>query len=281
MEPSYHLYPRPRILVSPCLAQVACRYDATTNPCPALGELAPWVSLIDLCPEVEAGLPVPRPPMQYVKKGASLTLRRELDATDLLPGLAAWAASRVKQLGALEGGIFKARSPSCAIGDCKLHQDTFDGPLLGQVPGFFVQALAQARPNLALITEEDLLAPGQRNLFLTQAFVLARYRQASDIDGFLAQHAFWLQLYEDAGGLLHQAARMGRDAFAQALRPALSKPLQVQKVAEMLALQARIPVPNGLNSTDFAHWGQGLVLKYGKKFPWITLIFYPFPPQLA
>lgn len=280
MHPSDNLYPRPRILVSPCLNQVACRYDATDSPSPAVKALAPWVDLVNLCPEVEAGLSVPRPPMQYVLQGATLTLRQEQDATDLLPQLAAWAGPKVRDLNLLAGGIFKARSPSCAIDDCKLHQDSFNGPVTGQVPGFFVQALAKAQPGLAVINEDGFNNPAQRAAFLTQVFVVARY-EVYERELFLSQHAPWLLLYEVAGGPLNQAARNGKEAFSLALRQALLQPPQWRRVADFLAQQVGCAIPQSLNEVEFSRWGQGLVLKYSKKFPWMTLIFHPFPPELA
>lgn len=279
MHQAFLPYPQPRLLVSPCLLQVACRYDGTDHPCPAARDLAPWVEFLPLCPEVEAGMPVPRPPMKFVAQGEQVLLQREQEATDLLPGLADWAATEVHQLPPLEGALLKARSPSCAWADCKLHQGSFHGPLVGQRPGFFAQALLQARPGLAVCNEEQLVLPSQRHAFLTQLFVLARFRQAASGQDFLTQHEGWLALVDNGAGVLRQAASQGATAFGQALAVALTNPPQVQRAADQLARRLGLP-PQPLDSAGFARWGQELVLIYGKKFPWIELIFYPFPREL-
>ncbi|OLP58711.1 purine-nucleoside phosphorylase [Xaviernesmea oryzae] len=61
-----------KILVSACLLGHAVRYDGTAKPLlhPLLARWQAEGRLVTLCPEVSAGLPVPRPPAE-IEPGAS------------------------------------------------------------------------------------------------------------------------------------------------------------------------------------------------------------------
>ena len=56
---------KPKIGVSRCLLGDAVRYDGQSKPCTlVIDKLAEHFELTSICPEVEAGLPIPRPPVQ-------------------------------------------------------------------------------------------------------------------------------------------------------------------------------------------------------------------------
>ncbi|MDA3870317.1 MAG: DUF523 domain-containing protein, partial [Gammaproteobacteria bacterium] len=55
----------PKIGISRCLLGDPVRYDGQSKPrTTAIDQLADHFQLIAICPEVEAGLPIPRPPVQ-------------------------------------------------------------------------------------------------------------------------------------------------------------------------------------------------------------------------
>ena len=59
------------ILISRCLLGVPCRYDGKSVPVPGLEEALTRAghTLIPVCPEVDGGLPTPRPPAELQSDG--------------------------------------------------------------------------------------------------------------------------------------------------------------------------------------------------------------------
>ena len=107
-----------KIGVSSCLLGNAVRYDGGHKLDiylrDTLGKLVEWVPI---CPEVEAGLTVPREPMQLAGDRAAprlLTIQTGIDHTERV---AQWAHARLVRLEKedLCGYVFKARSPSCGV----------------------------------------------------------------------------------------------------------------------------------------------------------------------
>ncbi len=133
---------RPRVLVSRCLLHQDCRYDGGDNRCPALMNLCTrgFFEVVSVCPEVELGMPTPRMPIDLVVTSAGTRLysrnRRE-DWTDRMRTL---CSRRVRDLGAIDAAILKAKSPSCGNGTTKRY--AMDGLRLDQSgDGFLVDCL--------------------------------------------------------------------------------------------------------------------------------------------
>src|SRR5512136_2016262 len=98
------------IIVSACLAGVACRYDGGAKPCAAVICLVAEGQAIPVCPEQLGGLPTPRLPAEQVgdrvirKDGMDVTAEFERGAQEAL---------KVARLVGAKTAILKARSPSC------------------------------------------------------------------------------------------------------------------------------------------------------------------------
>ena len=107
-----------KIGISACLLGENVRYDGGNRFDAGLAQaLGPLVTWVPVCPEVEAGLGVPREPMHLVGSSGGtrlVTIKTGLDHTELMEE---WAARRLGELGGekLSGFIFKSRSPSCAL----------------------------------------------------------------------------------------------------------------------------------------------------------------------
>lgn len=152
---------KPRLLVSQCLIGDKVRYDGAHKN---QSNLAPLWALVDLqaqCPEVAAGMGVPRAPIRrQLHRGSerlALAQTGEIIATNLAQTCDALSASLAYNLTnnkQLCGAILKARSPSCGIADSGLF--SLSGELLEQGDGVFVQRLRQANPRLLLVNEEQL-----------------------------------------------------------------------------------------------------------------------------
>ncbi len=138
---------RPLLLVSACLAGEACRYDGCASAIPRLAALAEAGLALAVCPELEGGLSVPRPPCE-LRDGRVLTR----DGRDLTAEFKAGAA-RVLDL-ALAGGIalavLKENSPSC--GSVMIHDGNFSGKL---VPGRGIAAALLGDHGIQIRNEHD------------------------------------------------------------------------------------------------------------------------------
>ena len=102
------------IVVSACLAGVACRYDGTAFSCPPLAAMVESGQAIAVCPEVLGGLPIPRPPAEMRRDGRIVTATgQDLTKAYRTGGLAAVDIAVQNQC---ELAILKSRSPSCGVG---------------------------------------------------------------------------------------------------------------------------------------------------------------------
>lgn len=147
--------PRPRYVVSGCLAGLSCRYDGGSNPCPEVVKLVEAGLAVPVCPESLSGLPVPRPPCEQVQEapgedrirvlsrdGADVTAAFELGARRALDAALATGC---------RAAILKARSPSCGVG--AVYDGTFSHRLR---PGDGLWARLLREAGFSLRTEDDL-----------------------------------------------------------------------------------------------------------------------------
>ena len=165
--------PRTRIAVSGCLLGEAVRYDGghrqSDYVTDALGRV---FELVSECPEVGIGLGVPRPKIRLERgeAGARLLGSRDEDLTPLMDGYAREAAERFRGAG-VAGVVLKSRSPSCGMGNVKLHGN---GIVLAEDgTGIFASGLAAALPDAPRISEVDLERPARRDHWLTRVFAFA------------------------------------------------------------------------------------------------------------
>jgi len=156
-----------KIGISACLLGKNVRYDGGNrleqSLLDALGPLVEWVPL---CPEVAAGMSVPREPMQLVEHGGRthlITIGKKIDRTDAFLSRATVLLMQLEQEG-VRGFVFKARSPSCGIRDVPLFSET--GEVLGKRSGLFTDAVCCRFPFVLLEDEEQMRDPGIRAAFL-------------------------------------------------------------------------------------------------------------------
>lgn len=154
---------RPLVAISACLLGQPVRYDGGHKYQSQIDQhLSPWLDWYPLCPEMDAGLGAPRPPVQLVHSdgqlralGVGLT---DLDITSQLHNSSCELLRQLQQLPNLCGVIVKSRSPSCGLGSTPIHNSARDPTHLGS--GLFSQLLAQ----LAFLpcVEETWLANAKR-----------------------------------------------------------------------------------------------------------------------
>ncbi|MDP2360571.1 MAG: DUF523 domain-containing protein [bacterium] len=177
----------PKVLVSRCLTGERCRHDGAARPAAAL-ELLPrhWL-LLDLCPESDLGMGVPRPPIGLLTEGGRLRLVERNGGRDWTEEMESWCAllARVLVADGVAGAVLKARSPSCGLGDADLFSSralmAWPGPpeaaLRRDADGLLTLALRAHDGGLPLIGDESLAGEAARARFIEA--VERRHRAAA------------------------------------------------------------------------------------------------------
>lgn len=162
--------------ISACLLGEKVRYDGGHKKdryiTRTLGKRFVWVPV---CPEVEAGLSIPREPMQLVGTKVCPRLVVITSGIELTRVLNDWAGKKVKKLDKekLCGFILKSRSPSCAINDADIFMSS--GKKKGKTAGLFSAMVMKHDPLLPLINEEDLADPVLRKNFIERVFLYKQW----------------------------------------------------------------------------------------------------------
>ncbi|MBU8932627.1 MAG: DUF523 domain-containing protein [candidate division Zixibacteria bacterium] len=167
------------IAVSACLLGHKVRYDGEHRRHEWIANrLAQRVKLLPICPELDAGLSVPREPIDLIGEiGNPRAIGRESE-TDLTDKLRQSASIRLqkKDIKHFSAFIFKDKSPSCAIRGEKIILKS--GRIVRKGTGIFAAELMRRYPQLPVIHAIDLDDDHKRESFMTH--VLAYHRQQAD-----------------------------------------------------------------------------------------------------
>jgi uncharacterized protein YbbK (DUF523 family) len=117
---------RPRIVVSRCLGYEACRYNGEIISVNWRIELEKVVDVIPVCPEVLAGLGVPRLPINLYRKDGQVYVIQDETGLDLTETLETASDDFLSTLGDIDAFVLKSKSPSCGLGTTKIREgDSF------------------------------------------------------------------------------------------------------------------------------------------------------------
>ena len=163
-----------KIGISGCLIGEKVRYDGGhKRNSMIVDSLAPVATLIPICPEVELGMGVPRPPLALVKdmSGDVRMITRDGGNHDFTYRMEQFAVQIcIGRLCGISGYIFKARSPSCGVGDVPVHNVCGDVVLENSF-GLYARSIHQIMPNLPITDEKRLATPADIDHFVERAFV--------------------------------------------------------------------------------------------------------------
>ena len=165
---------KPVIAISSCLLGNRVRYDGELKHFPDMcRHLQQHFQLLPVCPEVEIGLSVPRPPLHLVDRGGRpRMLGRDDPSIDVSDAMYEYCQTKPGLLGDICGYVFKSRSPSCGLRDIPLLLE--NGGIDNNHAGLFTQAMMDLYPDLPMADETQLQVPQQRQLFIQRAIT---YRQ--------------------------------------------------------------------------------------------------------
>jgi uncharacterized protein YbgA (DUF1722 family)/uncharacterized protein YbbK (DUF523 family) len=168
-----------RVGASACLLGAEVRFDGQHKRdrflIDELGKLVEWVPV---CPEVQAGMGVPRESVRLVQAGDGTSRlrgsRSEEDWTDRMNEV---ARRRVQELAArgLDGFVLKARSPTCGMERVKLYPAGEGVPSRDGV-GLFAAELARQLPDLPVEEEGRLGDARLRDNFVERLFAFHELR---------------------------------------------------------------------------------------------------------
>jgi uncharacterized protein YbbK (DUF523 family)/uncharacterized protein YbgA (DUF1722 family) len=245
-----------RVGVSSCLLGEAVRHDGGHKHdrfvTDVLGEYVEWVPV---CPELEAGLGVPRPAMQLVREGDAVRMRETQSRRDHTRTMQRFAARRLRALRSegLCGYVLKRDSPSCGMARVDLFRGR--GVPAKKGTGLFARALMDALPELPVEEEGRLSDLSLRENFIERIFA---YQRLTDLFSgrwtsgrvIAFQTAHKLQLMAHSSGsqraldrLVADVSRMPRPEFRAQYRAAfmaaLSRVASRGKITEVLCHAAR------------------------------------------
>ncbi|MEM9175906.1 MAG: DUF523 and DUF1722 domain-containing protein [Myxococcota bacterium] len=164
--------------VSACLLGAEVRFDGGHKRdryvTDVLGDHVEWRPV---CPELEAGLGLPRPAIQLVggERGDRLVVGKT--GEDVSDAMARYAEPRVAELLAagLDGFVFKKDSPSCGVHRLRVRSEAKGAPVRTGV-GYFSRVVLDACPDLPVEEEGRLHDPYLREGFIEALFCHNRWR---------------------------------------------------------------------------------------------------------
>lgn len=165
---------RPCVGVSQCLLGDPVRYDGKSKANKiVLENLIPLFDLVPVCPEIEAGLPTPRPPVQLTGsiEKPNLTGRDDL-AINITKLMQQYCDKKPEELGHLAGFVFKSRSPSCGLNSTPVFINGKCATDNGR--GLFAKTLCLTYPKLIVIEDYALEDDYLRNQFIQLVFANSR-----------------------------------------------------------------------------------------------------------
>lgn len=164
---------KPLVGISQCLLGDAVRYDGQSKANTiVLEKLDEIFELLPVCPEVEAGLSIPRPPVQLTGSIENPKLTgRDNPAIDVTDIMYSYCQRKPAELKHLAGFIFKSHSPSCGLNSVPVF---IDGQCVTETGrGVFAKHWCKTYPDLAVIEDSELEVPERLDTFIQS--ILKKY----------------------------------------------------------------------------------------------------------
>jgi uncharacterized protein YbbK (DUF523 family)/uncharacterized protein YbgA (DUF1722 family) len=216
-----------RVGLSACLAGDEVRFNGGHAHQRYLTKtLGRFFEYVTICPEIEAGMTVPRPAVRLVADGERI---RVVDPKNGVDWTAAMEQHAVQRAGIvdeenLSGFILKSKSPSCGVERVKVYDHNDVPNAKGR--GVFAEELLRRYPWLPVEEEGRLNDPVLRENFIERVFAFDRLRSVfagewtiGTIVDFHSSEKLLLRVHDEAtyqglGRLVANGASQPRPAFA-------------------------------------------------------------------
>lgn len=127
-----------KVLVSACLLGKNCKYNGGNNYSPKVTEFLKDKEVVEICPEILAGMPAPRASVEMVE-GILMDIEGNNVDADYRHGVEL-AMEQIRELD-IDFAILQSRSPTCGVN--QIYDGSFSGKLIsGQ--GLLAKALIEA-----------------------------------------------------------------------------------------------------------------------------------------
>ena len=137
-----------KVLVSACLLGRNCKYNGGNNYREKVEEFLRGKEVIEVCPEMLAGLGVPRTPIEI--RDGEVVSRDGISVDTAIRAAVAQVLQDIRDK-QIECCILKSRSPTCGVH--QIYDGTFTGTLIDGA-GVLAQALKEA--GYRVLDDEDL-----------------------------------------------------------------------------------------------------------------------------
>ncbi len=261
-----------RIGVSACLLGREVRHDGGHKRDRFLGDvLDAYVEWVPICPEVEVGMPVPRPSIRLAQNGDGLRLIEPRSGADHTRAMETYATRRVHELEHLElcGYVLKKDSPSCGMERVKVWHERGQATRDGR--GLFAAALIARFGALPVEEEGRLCDAGLRENFVERIFAYRRLRAlfrprwtTAELIAFHTAHKLLLLAHSEVdyrrlGRLVAQAKQLERadlrERYEQGFMSGLARLATTRRHTNVLQHMLG-HLRDGLDAGDRAELGQ-------------------------
>lgn len=229
-------HPLPVVVVSRCLGFAKCRYNGQALSNPIVEKLEGFVNFIDVCPEADIGLGIPREPIRMVEGDSGKILVQPATGKDCTKDMQDYAEEFLEGLDEVDGFILKYRSPSCGLKDVRIYHDSPNPAVKSKGAGMFAEKVLEKYPGKAVEDDGRIRNARIREDYLTRLFMIARLRKVESMGGlveFHGQHKYILMSYsqKELNKLGNIVANRGKKEFREvkkdyesSLAQALEKP---------------------------------------------------------
>lgn len=191
-----------KIAVSSCLLGNSVRFNG--GHCKdkfICNQLSDFFDMMSFCPEVEMGMPVPRPTLRLVETAQGERLICPQTGDDYTEQIIAYSKEKVKALAEhnLSGIILKSASPSCGLFRVKKY--TPAGNPNYRSNGFFARTLKDYFPTLPIEEEGRLNDAGLRENFIYRVYTFQDWQEVKashkihELFQFHARHKYRLMAH--------------------------------------------------------------------------------------
>lgn len=137
-----------KVMVSACLMGRDCKYNGGNNFSQKLAEYLKDKEVVEVCPEVLAGFPIPRPRIERVNGRVFNELGEDVHDACFVGVQKAVELAKAEQI---DVAILQSRSPSCGVNE--IYDGTFSGV---RIPGQGLFAEELIRAGFRVLDVEDL-----------------------------------------------------------------------------------------------------------------------------
>jgi len=166
--------------ISACLIGKPVRFNGSSkNNKFCTGTLAKLFELTPVCPEVEAGMGIPRHTIQLTEINEEMRAIVPSNGTDVSEDIEKVFLKHQDKIATLSGFVLTHKSPSCGVFRVKTYNE--QGNLTGhRGQGLFAKALIKHFPNLPVEEAERLNDPALRENFILRIYAYHHWQQVSN-----------------------------------------------------------------------------------------------------